>query len=220
MIFLFSYPSYGAQVTVKIDFAGNEWNEKEKNTVQKASETMFARLITAQVANCIYRESFRPVYLERKSGKIRRRTLSKDSLRKTWSGQVAFLNKFKRFQIKLIKSKLDARVLGKAKVGIAEIDRKNYELLNLEISIDPEKLASNRQHSSNSKELDVWINTLAHEVGHNLGYSHTSGNNWEDDYPGYIPTELGYCAMTDGKYGSHLGDFKKIRERKKKFNIR
>ena len=212
--------SFAEQLSVKIDFAGDEWKDTEKITIQKASEAMFARLISAHVANCVYRESFRPVYLEKKSGRIKRKTLSKNSLRKTWSGQVAFLNKFKRFQLKLHKRKLNPKVLGKAKVGIAEVDRKNYELLNLEITIDPEKLAGNRRHSANSNELDVWINTLAHEVAHNLGYSHTSGNSWEDDYPGYVPTEVGYCAMTEGRYGSHLGDFNKIRERKKKFKFR
>ena len=208
-----------AKVSVKIDFAG-DWSDSEKVIVQKASEDTFSRLITAGVANCVYRESFRPVYLEKKSGKYYRRTHSKDSLRKAWSGQVAFLNKFKRFQIKLHKQKLSPRVLGKAKVGVAEVDRKNYELLNLEITIDPEKLANHRKHTPDSGDLDVWINTLSHEIGHNLGYSHTSGHTWEDDYPGYVPTELGYCTMTNGKHGSHLGDFRKLRERKKRFNFR
>lgn len=212
--------AHASKVSVKIDFAGRTWSEAEKTTVQQASETTFARLISARVANCVYRESFRPVYLEKKAGKFYRRTLKKDNLKKTWSGQVAYLNKFKRFQIKLHKSKLNPRVLGKAKVGIAEIDRANYELLNLEITIDPEKLASNRLHSPKAGDLDVWINTLAHEIGHNLGYSHTSGQSWEEDYPGYVPTELGYCTMTDGKHGSHLGDFQKLRERRKKFGFR
>ncbi|NRA46035.1 MAG: hypothetical protein HRU09_13875 [Oligoflexales bacterium] len=218
-LFNLTFPAF-SNVSVKIDFAGDAWNESEKGIVQQASEAAFSRLITAGVANCVYRESFRPVYLEKKSGKFYRRIHNKDSLRKAWSSQVAFLNKFKRFQIKLHKEKLKTRVLGKAKVGIAEIDRKNYELLNLEITIDPENLANSRKRSPKSGDLDVWINTLAHEIGHNLGYSHTSGTDWENDYPGYVPTELGFCTMTNGKYGSHLGDFRKLKDRIKKFKVR
>jgi hypothetical protein len=48
------------------------------------------------------------------------------------------------------------------------------------------------------------VNVIAHEVVHNFGYSHFVTGDWQHDYPGFFVTEMAYCVMTDGRYGSQL----------------
>lgn len=208
--------SYGA-VDVKIKYLEGEFTKEEKDLIQKASEMTFSRLIKAHIANCLYREAYRPVQIVKgRRGKRIRKTHSKDQLRKAWSYEVAFLNKFKKFSLNIRKKDLKGRRLGQAKLGIARIDRKNYQLLDLEITLDIAKIKAYKREASKKDDLDIWVNTIAHEIAHNLGYSHTSGHSWEEDYPGFVPTEVGFCVMTDGRYGSHLGDRGKMRQRMKK----
>lgn len=162
-----------------------EWTEVEKNEIIEATKIAFSRMLRADVANCAYRNSFRE---------------NRDQLRKLWGSQIPVLNKTKKVLIAVRKT--TDKVLGQAVVGRAKIDRRNYQVFNLEIFLNSELL---HQHLQNHKDLEkngLWANTIAHEVAHNFGHMHGSSGNWSQDYPGYFPTELGYCVMSDGKTGS------------------
>jgi hypothetical protein len=213
-----------AEVQVDLQFTTANFSKEEQELLQKASQRAFAALISAEVANCIYRESFRPFAVEPKGKKLYAAAVSKEELRQLWSSQVAYLNKFKKFSLAIAKETLPATELGRAKLAVAVADRANYELLNLSIVLDPSKIAVSRtrvaKDKSSADPLDMWVNVIAHEISHNLGYSHGTSGNWEDDYPGYVPTEAGFCTMSHGKFGSHLGDLQKQRVWEKKYAVK
>lgn len=217
VLFMFT-PGYATEVS----FLTHNFTPEEKSQIEQAADATFRRLISSDVANCIYREAFRAKHKTKSaSGKVTTHLYTKDQLRQMWSSQVAFLNKFKRFKLAVEKKQLDKNELGRAKLAVAVVDRANYDLLHLKVTLDPDKIKSSKLHATRQQgeagTMDAWINVLAHEITHNLGYSHGVGHDWETDYPGYVPTEAGFCAMTNGQYGSHLGDFQLLQQRKARF---
>ncbi|MFW7377710.1 MAG: hypothetical protein ACOH5I_02735 [Oligoflexus sp.] len=173
-----------SDVSVKL-LHPHEWSEDEQKQIMEATAIAFSRMLRADVANCAYRNSFRE---------------NKDQLRKLWGSQIPVLNKTKNVEIEVRRTA--DKVLGKAPVGVAKIDRRQYQVYNLKIYLNQEML---HQHLRADKSLDpngIWTNTIAHEVAHNFGHMHGSGGTWDRDYPGFFPTELGYCVMSDGKTGS------------------
>lgn len=199
-----------AGVTVDVQFINgsgkNEsWTKEEKDLAQKAAEVSFVRLTEKHIMNCIARESSPGKFkvLERgKNGKLFRKNLSKSEFLNLWHQQTAYLNKFKKFSLKMEKASLNGREIGRGKLSIAVIDRKNYELLNLAIKIDPAKIQTyeGKVRDFKSDKKSLWVNTIVHELTHNLGYSHESGPDWKHSYEGFVPTVAGLCAASDGKY--------------------
>jgi len=86
-----------------------EWTAAEKLEIEQATKVAFSRMLRADVANCAYRNSYRE---------------NKDRLRKLWGSQIPILNKTKKVQISIRKTA--DQVLGKAVVGLAKIDRRQY----------------------------------------------------------------------------------------------
>lgn len=107
-----------------------------------------------------------------------------------------------RIHIKCVKYSLEDRSLGAARVGQSRVNRDHYTIENLEIHLNSELIHEHLKKSGEASDSDIWVNVIAHEVAHNLGYTHGSRGQWSQDYPGYFPTEIGFCAMTGGQKGS------------------
>lgn len=162
-----------------------DWTEAEQTEIKEATALAFSRMLRADVANCAYRNSFKG---------------DRDKLRQKWGREIPVLNKTKKVKISVRKTK--DKVLGKALVGKAVVDRKNHQVFDLEIFLNNEELHSYISRNKDMKKLDQWANTIAHEVAHSFGHSHGKSGNWSADYPGYFPTEIGFCVASDGKTGS------------------
>lgn len=199
-----------AGVSVDVQFVNgsgkNEvWTDQEKALAQEAAEVSFERLTQRHIMNCIARESapgkFK-VLEKNRQGKLVRKSLSKSEFLDLWHKQTGYLNKFKKFSLKMEKVALKGREIGRGKLSVAVIDRKNYELLNLAIKIDPEKIQKYEGKVRDFKDdkKSLWVNTIVHEITHNLGYSHESGADWKQNYEGFVPTVAGFCAASNGKY--------------------
>lgn len=168
------------------------WTTSEAKLIKQATVKSFELLADSSVANCAYRNSFRHK--------------SKDKLRQRWGNQIPIINKSQKVSITIHKKDLGHKsILGAAQVGIAKLNRKLYTIENLEIYLNKDLISGHLSERDISLE-DLWINTISHEIAHNLGHKHGHGHGWEEDYPGYFATEIGFCAMTAGEHGSDLGD--------------
>ncbi len=184
------------------------WEAKELALVKKAADVVFDRIAEHSVAQCAYRNSFRD-------------DMTTDQLRQKWGNQIPVLNKRPEITLTIHKKPMDNKILGLAKVGTAKVDKKEYRIDNLDIALNQETINRHSEiYSKKTKSSDVlnqWVNVIAHELAHNFGYGHGTTGNWTTDYPGYFVTELGFCVMTDGKFGSDLGDENLRRERISQF---
>lgn len=194
---LLALPAFAGEIRVQARLLPDgQWQAREKQLITRAARIVFQRIATAKVANCAYRNSFRE---------------KKDVIRKIWSRQIPHLNKSRQVSIIIHRKKLGPGVLGRAKVGIAAIEPRFHRLENLEIDLSREQIHNHLQKRGVG-DTELWVNTIAHEVAHNFGHRHGAGGRWAGDYPGYFPTELGFCVMTDGRYGSDGGDLQKRRQ--------
>jgi hypothetical protein len=51
-----------------------------------------------------------------------------------------------------------------------------------------------------SEEMNQLLDTVVHEIGHNIGLNHGPDFDYEDNYKGYFVEALGMCARGDGKF--------------------
>ena len=165
----------------------SEWTAEEVKLIQYAAEEAFRRMATSAVANCAYRYATKE---------------NKDQLRKSWGNQIPVINKSRKVKLTIAKKSLSANVLGQARVGSASVDRQRFSIDQLTIDLSSELLYQHLRGDKSLKPDNQWINVIAHEVAHTLGYTHGTGGSWSDNYPGYFVTEIGYCAMHNGKQGS------------------
>ena len=200
----FSLSGHSAPKDITMVYEG-DFTASQKSFAEKAAHIVFERIAENRVAQCAYRHSFREK--------------SKQKLRKLWSSQITMLNKNPKARLTIAKKSLKPNHYGEAKVGIAKIDRDRYRIENLAITLNEDTLNQDveaySKRSSSDRDIDIWVSTIAHEIGHNLGYRHGSTGDWIIDYPGYFVTELGFCVMTNGKYGSDLGDLNRRRKYEK-----
>lgn len=172
---------------------GQSWGAEELEMIKQAAGIVFNRISKFEVAQCAYRES------TREPG-------SKDQLRRRWSEQIPVINKRRQVSLTIAQERLPKGILGQARVGQARVDRREQRIDRLEISLNKESIhQAASQHSSATAlpgKLDRWVNAIAHELVHNLGYRHPTTGDWNTDYPGYFVTELAFCVASDGQYGS------------------
>ncbi len=181
-------PIYSQEIQVTVELLPTSaWGEKDQQLIQTAAEKAFRNLAKAKVANCGYRNSSKE---------------NKDRLRKKWGNSIPVINKSRKVSIVIHKAELRSGVLGQAKVGISRVERNNYTIQNLEIDLSKDAIHSTLEKNSSIAEEDMWVNVITHEVAHNMGFKHGKGSTWSENYPGYFVTEIGFCAMTDGRYGS------------------
>ncbi|MBQ47219.1 MAG: hypothetical protein CMP10_07100 [Zetaproteobacteria bacterium] len=203
----------GKKLVVSVEaLPEGEWEKAELAMIEEATQIVFDRIASYKVAQCAYRQSFR---------------VNKDQLRNKWGRQIPILNKMDKVNIIIRKQSMRREALGSAIVGKASVDRKNYRMENLDINLNKDRVRefvqnrwqkTNSVHSNKNKaSLDKWVNVIAHELAHNYGYSHGTSGQYDNDYPGWFPTELGFCVMTNGKYGSSLGDRKLRIKRQNKY---
>lgn len=201
LLSLYSVNILAEEIKVNIVNKGVEqWTKQEMEVIEKAASIAFKRLASYKTAVCAYRYTTKP-YIKNKLGK--RVKLTKDQLRMKWEKQIAVINKSRRVSIIISKEALAKKILGKAQLNIASTNRENYTLQGLEITLDKLKIEKQLASEKNFDATAIWVNTIAHEVAHNFGYSHLTGSSWKNDYEGFFPTELGYCAMNDGSHGSY-----------------
>jgi hypothetical protein len=180
------------QVTITTDPA-DDWPAATRSLMEKAAQIVMDRINDHGVAQCAYRNSFRE---------------NTDRIRKQWGSQITVLNKNGEVTLRVLKKKLDRSILGLAQLNKARVDPEYFRIHQLEIILNETSLNQFVDKYPNAEgELGIWVNTIAHELAHNFGYRHGQSGVWVKDYPGYFPTELGFCVMTEGKHGSDLGDY-------------
>ncbi|MDQ3233441.1 MAG: hypothetical protein M3Q07_16605 [Pseudobdellovibrionaceae bacterium] len=182
------------KVTVVTDPA-DSWPSNTRTIMEKAARLVFDRINDHDVAQCVYRHAFRE---------------NVEKVRRQWSSQITVLNKNPEVTLRVLKKKLDRSILGLAQLNKAQVEPEFFRIHQLEIILNETNLnqfAEKYPAAAGDQELGIWVNTIAHELAHNFGYKHGRSGVWVQDYPGYFPTELGFCVMTNGKYGSDLGDY-------------
>lgn len=190
MACIFFLTSLGFAQEIKVNVTllpEKDWGDKDRVLIQEAAEKAFRNLAKAEVANCGYRNSSKE---------------NKDQLRKKWGNSIPVINKSRKVSILIHKKQLGSGVLGQARVGVSRIERDHYTIQNLEIDLSKDAIHSTLNKNADIEDRDKWVNVISHEVAHNMGFKHGTGSNWSENYPGYFVTEIGFCAMTDGRYGS------------------
>ena len=190
IFFGFSQLFAGSPKLVLKTMPGENWSSAELDSIREAANTVFERIHTYKVAQCAYRSAYKE---------------KKDKLRNSWGRRIPVLNKADSVTIVIHKKKLSPDRLGQAKVGVAKVDWRNYQLNNLEIQLSEDYIKKDlkRLKKGNKSATQRWIMVIAHEIGHNLGYRHgfVPGGTAKDYY-GYFVTELGHCVLNNGKHGS------------------
>jgi hypothetical protein len=195
---LLALPTIGNSAPKKLSIItdpNDHWPASTRSLMEKAAGIVFERINEHDVAQCVYRNAFRE-----KTEKVRRK----------WASEITVLNKNPEVTLKVLKKKLDRSILGLAQLSKAQVEPDYFRIHQLEIILNETNLnqfAEKYPAADGDKELGIWVNTIAHELAHNFGYRHGSSGVWVKDYPGYFPTELGFCVMSNGKHGSDLGDY-------------
>ncbi|WP_141734172.1 hypothetical protein [Oligoflexus tunisiensis] len=194
---LLAIPATGLSAPKKVTVAtdpGDAWPAAARSLMEKAAQIVFDRINDHDVAQCAYRNAFRE---------------NTDKVRRQWSSQITVLNKNGEVTLRILKKKLDRSILGLAQLNKARVDPEFFRIHHLEIILNETNLNqfADQYPTADGGELGIWVNTIAHELAHNFGYRHGHSGVWARDYPGYFPTELGFCVMTQGKHGSDLGDY-------------
>ncbi len=182
------------KVTLLTD-SSDSWPGATRSLMEKAAAIVFERIHQHDVAQCVYRHAFRE---------------NVDKVRRQWGSEITVLNKNPEVTLKVLKKKLDRSILGLAQLSKAQVDSTYFRIQHLEIILNETNLnqfAEQYPAAEGDQELGLWVNTIAHELAHNFGYRHGSSGVWVKDYPGYFPTELGFCVMSNGKHGSDLGNY-------------
>jgi Metallo-peptidase family M12B Reprolysin-like len=186
---------------VVVEDPTNKIPEAQRALVRQATETVLERLPATDVARCSFRNAWR--------GK----PTSRD-----WEKQMGFLRQQDRIVVTVLPEKLEKPILGMATVGSARQGGPKGRWTLVTIRLNQETLAYWAPGSA--MDLDLWINAVAHEIGHTFGLRHGSGGggpDWEGTYAGYFVTELGFCVASDGRTGSDRGDLDLRRKRKDRF---
>ena len=167
--------------------------------VEQAALLAVERMASTEVAMCAFRNSWRGV-----------------PTRDKWGVAMGVMRRYEDVEIRIYGTQ-DA--LGSAAVGIAKMDKKHEKWLGLQIALNHEKLG---YYTSDSDfDLGLWANVIAHEIAHNLGYTHGSASSdWEETYAGYFITEMGFCVASEGKTGSDRDDLELRRVRKARFKLK
>jgi len=187
------------KLTVLTD-PSDQWPAATRSLMEKAAAVVFDRINENDVAQCVYRNAFRE---------------NVDKVRLKWGSEITVLNKNPEVTLKVLKKKLDRSILGMAQLNRARVDPDYFQVHQLEIILNETSLnqfAAKYPAADGDQELGIWVNTIAHELAHNFGYRHGMSGVWIKDYPGYLPTELGFCVMSNGKNGSDLGDYELRRQ--------
>ncbi|NRA66958.1 MAG: hypothetical protein HRU19_20890 [Pseudobacteriovorax sp.] len=187
LVGILSLHAFGDEIEVTVNLLpAGAWQKDDKALIQGAATEAFRRLATSDVANCGYRHTTKE---------------NKNQIRKRWGNSMPVINKSRKVTLTVEKKSLRKGVLGQAKVGVAQIDKRHYRIENLRIDLGQEALHDHLKTASAADRENIWIMVIAHEVAHNMGFSHGTKGTWQEKYPGYFATEIGYCAMNNGSHG-------------------
>ena len=190
-----------AQPEVVVEDPTHKIPAAQRDLVKQATETVLERLPSTDVARCAWRNSWR--------GKPNQRD---------WEKQMGFVRQQDKIVVTVLPEKLEKPILGMATVGSAEKGGPQGRWTLLTIRLNAETLSY--WSPGSQYDLDLWINAIAHELGHTFGLRHGNGGGvqeWEGTYAGYFVTELGFCVASEGKTGSDRGDLDIRRKRKDRF---
>ena len=201
LFFVLSKPAIAESKKITIEAKG-DWQSAELDLIKNAAAIVSKRMGNTLSARCAYRNSWRG------------RPTNEE-----WGRYMGVFRRQKELVISIEKQAMAKKHLAKAPVGRGKIDARNDRWKNLTIYLNEDRIK--RKSHAGPKTTDFWAATIAHELAHNMGLSHGTkqGASWEDNYAGYFVAELGYCVMTDGKYGSDMGEAAVRNKRKKKFNL-
>lgn len=199
-VHLFTQPLLAG--TPKIELTDPKaWSDEQKQLMEKAADLAINRMAATQVAKCAFRNAWRGV-----------------PSRDKWAKDMAILRRYREVVITIGDGVSAKHISGEAKVGVAQVNARQDGWLNLAINLNKERINYYQKETRYDEEL--WANVIAHELAHNMGYTHGSGRDFEENYAGYFVTEMGFCVATDGRDGSDRGNADLRRERVKRFNIK
>jgi hypothetical protein len=169
-------------------YADNAFDGDQKALIGPAAKVLHERLNSSkqreQILNCAYSRASKDLPRNRKE--------IDDQLKKVFVDSASGNR-----PIKMTVTHLSAvpNAVGLGVVGSGEFPEKG-DLLRIALSSDYFG-AKATYHLKN--DFDYWAGIMAHEVLHNLGYSHPNG------YPGSFIEEFGICTQLNGKQPAQLG---------------
>jgi len=101
-------------------------------------------------------------------------------------------------RLHIIGASLGPNTTGRAYIGIVKEGQTKFE-----IQLNKDMVGKAGHFSS----ADVWAETIAHEMLHNVNLTHGSvaGADWDRNYKEFVITEWGYCVESNGANGSGGG---------------
>ena len=183
-----------------------DWNDQQIQLIHKAATIVATRMPNTRIAKCAFRNSTRGAPTQEK-----------------WAKQMATMRRGKTLELTIVKDQKKG-ALGRAKVNTAVAKKHKVGFQNIEIKLGGEYVRYGYRQKNMKSHADVqrmnylveefWAKTIAHEIGHALGYIHGTGQDFDKNYKGYFVTELGLCVYSDGRSGS--GDEDRSRRGKPK----
>ena len=194
-------PAFANGLEIKTGFE-KEWSAKHKELMNKAAKIVFERMPSTEIAQCSKRNSWRG-----------------EPSRAAWGRFMGIIRRQEKLTLTISKETYASDIIAMASVGVAKVNKRGDEWKNLRLTLNEKSLDRSR-HSKEHTSIEFWAKVIAHELGHTMGLRHGSGGSWEDNYAGYFITEMGYCVMTAGKYGSDMGNYERKRWRQKHFKLK